>query len=78
MNSTSRRRFLIDLSFVGGALALAAGVAIAGKSLSTPTCSASQDAPQHEMAGKMMVAPPKEPTKILPSGKPSQRDQIKT
>lgn len=78
MNSTSRRRFLIDLSFVGGALALAAGVAIAGKTQSSSSCSPHQEAPQHEMAGKMMVTPPKAPSKLDPSAKPSQCEQIKT
>jgi hypothetical protein len=58
MNSISRRRLFIDLAFVGGALALAAGLAIAGKEQHRPGHSPSSDTPQHELAGKMMMAPP--------------------
>lgn len=58
MNSISRRRFLLDLSFSGGAIALFAGLAYAGKEQPTAT-------PSPRRTPKNKLALPGEP--MLPT-----------
>lgn len=62
MTAISRRRFLVDLAFAGGALSLIAGIAYAGKekpkSSATPTNNPSQAPPEPYLGGKPMAPCP--------------------